>query len=173
MKNNCPCKSQRRKKLSFNSTLIVSSFFFKQFSQFIVYTRVSTSIRTLFFVAVLIGWETQSAAGRIRIHQASDSLKTPTRACDYAEGTSNERDCQSAPGRKEKKQRKKRLESSTHLRRLATRRVRGAQQGWLCNTALLHVYPSCLPKKVVIGPALSGLSWMSCAVTAAIKLCTE
>lgn len=37
---------------------------------------------------------------------------------------------------------------------------------------MLHVYQKCL-QKLVIGLLLSGLSWMSCAVTAAIKLCTE
>lgn len=41
--------------------------------------------------------------GSIRIHRASGSLKTPTRACDYAEGTSNRRDSQSAQGRRKKR----------------------------------------------------------------------
>lgn len=48
----------------------------------------------------------------------------------------------------------------------------GERRDPLCNTTLLHVYQNCL-QKLVIGLLLSGLSWMSCAVTAAIKLCTE
>lgn len=48
----------------------------------------------------------------------------------------------------------------------------GEQRDSLCNTTLLHVYQNRL-QKLVIGLLLSGLSWMSCAVTAAIKLCTE
>lgn len=36
-----------------------------------------------------------------------------------------------------------------------------------------NMYIKTVSEKLVIGRLLSGLSWMSCAVTAAIKLCTE